>query len=739
MAESSAYFSFPQKNIPDKQKNEKWHRDYVLAIMSETMSSGWASLSSYNINNNFNVYQSQDVSEELDFVQQAEDGKELPAIWIDYNSIRSKIKVMIGELIRKGFKIEVEAINEDAMTKKMEIKHQMLARMTVSRLNNDVMQQQGLPIDEAMDFEASGFIPGTMEELETFMRSKYKSNTELVMETALRYNIEVYKWKYKRMAAFRDVMIGGRCHAIHRIRNGYPQIDLLDPRRVVFDPNASDDFLTDAAYFGHIRYVTYEDAIEEYGLTKKEIDDLETKAMEGTNFFGWPGANVGAGFETFNPFISESGQPNGSRILVFEAWWLDKKKIKSKTTVDKYGGEHTHLIEEDSKGANGKNVKDSYSIIVRTATLIGGWLTKDWGEDKNMPRSVDNPSITKLPVTSLLPDYLNFRTVSKVDEISGLQKLKNIILYKIQLEINTAGKKAMFYDIALMPEDFEMEDIMYYLKSSGIAPFDSRKEGIPIQGAPVVNVDGSLGNNIGQFLEMAMYVERQMEVITGINEARQGAASANALVGVTEANLFQSNMATEQYYDQFRDWESRIFQHHADLIKITWAHKREQFAPILGDIGIDFIALDEDVDLDDYAVFVKSQPMLLEDKSMLHNMVNVALQSQQITLSDALILLTEDDAKVGIRKFLAIQERKDAQAAQAQQQEFMMQEAAAAEAREGRMAEIDNKEGHITRRELTSQSMKDNRELERAKIKSGSDKERLEADILKTVIKEQNE
>jgi len=733
MADSSSYHGFPKKNLPESQKDEKWHKDFVLSIMHETLSGGWASLTSWSINDNYNKYQSMDSGKDTEFIQSAEDGKELPAIWIDYNSIRSKVKVMIGELIKKGFNIQVESINSEARTKKMEIKNQLLARMTTSRLHNEVMEEAGIPIGELIDFEASGFIPNSEAELETFMKSKYKDNMEIIMEAALRYNVEYYKWKMKRIHAFRDVMIAGRCFGVNEIRNGYPQPRILDPRRVVFDPHATDDFLTDASYWGHIRYISYEDAIEQYGLTETEIEELGERNKTGNDLNGWGGAAVGVGQETFTPFLNMDGN-GGTRIMVFEAEWYDRKEVKYTITEDQYGNEHLHMLEEGTKYSKKDNIKTKYIINVRRGALVGGYIMKEWGEAKNLPRSIDNPAVTRLSLVALLPDYLNFRTVSKVDELGGLQKLKNILMYKIQLEINTAGKKSFFYDVSLLPEGFELEDVMYYLKSSGIGVYDSRKEGLPIAGAPVVNVDGSLGNNIGQYLDVAMFVEKQMEVVTGINEARQGAAAASALVGVTEANLFQSNMTTEQYYELFREWESRMFQAQADLIKVTWAQQRDKFAPIIGDLGIDFLTLDQDVDLTDYAIFAKSMPLILEDKQMLHNLTQMALQAGAIDFSDALTLLTENDSKIGIRKFHAIQDRKAQMMADQQQQQSMVEQGNEAAAQESKLAEIDAKEGHVTAREVRTEGMKTDREVQRAKIKAASGERQLEAGILKQAM-----
>src|SRR5690606_31844152 len=115
------------------------------------------------------------------------------------------------------------------------------------------------------------------------------------------------------------------------------------------------------------------------------------------------------------------------------------------------------------------------------------------------------------------------------------------------------------------------------------------------------------------------------------------------------------------------------------LVKIAWANK-EVFAPIIGDIGVDFLSNDIDVDLQDYSIFIEYIPSILRDQQSLQGLVMAAMQSQQISLIDAMKILREKDIVMAINKFeKSIMRREKQQQAQAmaqqqQEQQFQAQQ-----------------------------------------------------------------
>jgi hypothetical protein len=149
----------------------------------------------------------------------------------------------------------------------------------------------------------------------------------------------------------------------------------------------------------------------------------------------------------------------------------------------------------------------------------------------------------------------------------------------------------------------------------------------------------------------------------------QGSSQA---VGVTQAALLQSNLITAPYFKGFERFCSRTLNHLAKLVKIVFPKAPESFAPIIGDAGIDFLREHIELDLDEFGVYVESQPPIMMDRQKLEQMIMITLQSDPEFIDDALAIMMESDTTVAVRQF----QRKRAlrKVYQAQQEQAMQQQ-----------------------------------------------------------------
>lgn len=599
----------------------------------------------------------------------------LPATWQTINKTRPKLKVLIGELMERGYDFQVKAINKDAKVRALEAKEQMRVDMKISPAFQELSQYSGLPDDQ-------GELPEDEEELDEFFDKNYKEEAEIVMYYALKYLDKRNKWGVKRMELFRDMLISGKAIVRNEIFQGLPRPRRVDPRHFIHDTWADGDMLEDATYFGELRYMSIPEAVEEFGLTQTEIEQAQQAYSDYCNPMQYKTSGRQHNFQFFdanksatNKWFKES--PHGTRILVAYACWVDYKKIKHKISEDKYGNEHIKRVSDaaaDKEEIVSKNIK-----IWRQATVIGGSIVKNWGEVPNQTRDLDNLAETDPPYTVLIPDFVNGRSVSLAEQLQGLQFLKDIITYQIQLAMARAGAKGFVYDTSQLPDGWEVETAIKYLKTVGIAFINSKQGGTPSQFNQFQSIDLTLSQSVGQYLELSRWIDSEMDAMTGINEARQGVMQgASQAVGVTRSALLQSSLTTAPFFKLFDEFSSKVWNTQAKLVKITWTEK-ERFAPIIGDAGVDFINNDIGVDLNDYGIFVEATPKLLDDLSSFQSIIMAGLQTGQVPLSEALILLTEKDVISGIRRFEKMQmareeqQMQDQMAMQQQQQQAQLQ------------------------------------------------------------------
>jgi hypothetical protein len=216
--------------------------------------------------------------------------------------------------------------------------------------------------------------------------------------------------------------------------------------------------------------------------------------------------------------------------------------------------------------------------------------------------------------------------------------------------------------------------VMYYLKVSGIAFTNSGSEENPVTGNPFPVIDTGLTDTVNLYLNIAAYIDQEIDQVSGINNARSGYQKSGDLVGVTQIAMMQSSLITLPIFQSFETFENSLFQDYANYIKTIWPLIKEQYIPIISEMGVDVVSVDEEVPLQDYGIFCSvTKDSIMNDRSKFEQMVMFAVQANSLPIQDALILLYEPDVKVAIKKFMTLQERREQMQAQQQQQMLAQQ------------------------------------------------------------------
>lgn len=689
--------TFP--SLLEKNKDENWHKQFVMSIVQDTITSTYDVFNT-SITLLYDYYNGVQSGDEYNFIQTSEDGESLPAKWINYNKVRTKVNLLIGELYKKGFEITVKTVNTDSKVRKLDEKRALLTQVKINRDLAKLEEGFPLPITEQN-------LPESEEEVEDYFEYSYNDIYELVMGQALKYCAEVSGLEHLRLDLMRDIAVAGRCIMASEIVGDIPNLRRVDPRNFVFDTSAEDPMLRDSTYFGEIRYMSIADAAQEFNVDQKQLKKLYENSREDTAI-----ASRRNGLTPTSSSSAEAFRQDGNeiKVMVFKGVWQDTKPFNHKESKDKHGGEHIKYIGE-SEGKKGEKVQKKNIKIWRKGTLLANEILVDWGEIENQPRNIDNISNTTPPYIACLPNWINQRSVSIVEQVKGLQDLKNIALYNLQLAMVRSGAKGFIYDVSQLPDDWAPEEMMRYLKTSGIAFIDSKKDGIPSQFNQFPTVDLSLAPSVQWYIEISRMIDAEIDAITGINDAREGTMQyASQTVGVTQSALLQSNLKTEVLYSYFDLMMNMALTHQAGLIKIAWTN-REVFSPIIGDVGVDFLAQEVDVDLQDYAAFIECIPNALQDKDSLQSIVIAAMQSQQISFVDAVKILKEKDTTMAIRKLEKSIMAREKKIEQQQQQQMMMQQQA-------QQAQIESQnQQEMGRQQLERDKMNFNRSTDIGKAK----------------------
>lgn len=675
MISSVGSYSFP--SYTEKNKDKEYHKRWAQAIVHQCIDDRYAN--NYRLISECYRYLEEGTNGELtSHLQKAEDGTDLPAPWLTLNTLKTKIELMLGELEERGYDIRVKVLNKEAISRKLEEKEKLRVKRRLQGLVNYLEQETGMPLENPEEY-----VPQTEAELNEYFDLTFKDKAEIIMEGALKYIAKRNFWDDERRALFKDVLAANIAIGRNEIVRGMIRTRRVDPLCFIYDPDSKSDIFDDATYFGEVEYMPLPSAAERFNLTDEQIKEVygRYEAYLGAGYAkdGMSGSTDSYDFNAIGGgrlkwFKSINGQ---LRVLVIRAVWRDYRIMNHKHEIkEKYGTEHLQEITDKVRQRGDSKIITNKFEVWRQCTLIGGEIVREAGECPNQARDLSDLESTRPPYEVWSPNFATSRGVGMVERMSGLQLAKDLAMYNMNLALTRAGAKGMIYDMAMIPEGWSPEKVMKYMKVFGVGFVNSKEsQMMPGNMNMFKEFDMTLQSSITQYINVMAFYDAEMEKISGLSPERQGVAQgASQAVGVTQAMLVQSNLITAPYFKGFERFCSRILNQQAKLVKIVFPKAPENFAPIIGDVGVDFLREHIDLDLDEFGAWAESLPPNFMDRGKLEQAIMIVLQGDPTFIDDALAIMLEPDTKVAVRKFQrkrALRKIYDAQQQQAAQQQQM--------------------------------------------------------------------
>ena len=646
---ASGSYAFPL--LTEEKKDKDYHKRFTQAIVHRSIDDAYANR--YAIISECRKFLEEGTSGELTaHLQVADDNTALPVPWLTLNTLKTKVKLLIGEMEERGYDIKVRAYNKEATARKIEEKEKLRVRRRLQALAQYLEQETGMPVEDPEQY-----VPQTEAELDEYFDLTFKDKAEIIMETALKYLAKKNNWDEERVTMFRSLLSDNRIFARMEIVRGLPRARYIDSLYFVHDPNCKRDDLIDSTFFGEVEYVSTAAAAERYNLSDEEIKEVYN------SYQSYLGAGMKQGATTDSTY--DFGCINGNRlkffkevdgelrILVFRACWLDYKDYKYKQESGLYGTEHLQEITEKVRKRDESKVKTKKFQIWRQATLVGGTIMREWGECPNQARDLSDLEATEPPYICWIPNFSIGRGVSMVEDLAQLQLMKDIALYNMNHILATStGGKTLIYDLAMVPEGWSPEQVMKYLKVFKVAFVNSKEMNMMPNGINLFkDIDMSLSESISQYISFMAFYDNEMDKISGVSPERQGMVQKDQGLGVTQAAILHSNLVTAPLFRGFERYCSRIQNHLAKLVKIVFPKNPEVFAPIIGDAGVDFLKEHIDLDLDEFNAWAESLPPNFMDRQKLDQMLMMAVQSDPSLLDSVVSIMMEPDTRVALRKF----------------------------------------------------------------------------------------
>lgn len=683
--------AFPRQKLPLSKKGKKWQEDCVNYIIGEgNVTSGGNSTSYYGeLQTYYNLYNS--IFDEKDFKSitnpfKVEDG--FPVTPHDFNIIRPKVDLLIGEETKRPLNFRVIRTSQEATSEMQEKEKQMILQYIEAAITAKMSPEEAQQFQEQL--QSGEIMPP--EQIAKYMDKDYKDIVENTAYHSLTYLREKLDLDNEFIKGWKDGLISGREIYYVGVLNAEPYAERVNPICFSYDKSPDLDFIEDGSWCCRKMRMPITEVYDRYydKLEEKDLDKLEEMigSTPGRNLGDRSPVDMGIQLRIYdNPIFEGSGK---SLVNVWHCCWKSFKKIFYVTTTDDAGQPQINIVDETYQPVgNEVSVEPDWIIEVWEGYRAGSDLYFGIQPIEYQHVSIDNPNSQKLPYCGAIYSNTNSKPRSLVSILKPLQYMYIVLWYRLELAIARDKGKVVNMDITQIPKSMNISPAkwMHYLSSVGvnfINPYEEgwnipgREGGKPAQFNQITALDLTMSNVIAEYIQLMDKIEELAGTISGITQQREGAVSTSEMVGNVERSVVQSSHITEPLFWVHNQCKRRVLNMLLNTAKGAWEETGKQKLQYIFDNGERaFLDITPKFYYEDMDVFVSDTSKDLENIQKLQQLIQPAMQNGA-SLLEAAEILTNDNFNIIKQKLKDMQTRQEQiqqqqQEAEAQQQQQLQQ------------------------------------------------------------------
>lgn len=683
--------AFPRQKLPLSKKGKKWQEDCVNYIIGEgNVTSGGNNTSYYGeLQTYYNLYNS--IFDEKDFKSitnpfKVEDG--FPATPHDFNIIRPKVDLLIGEETKRPLNFRVIRTSQEATSEMQEKEKQMILQYIEAAITARMSPEEAQQFQEQL--QSGEIMPP--EQIAKYMDKDYKDIVENTAYHSLTYLREKLDLDNEFIKGWKDGLISGREIYYVGVLNAEPYAERVNPICFSYDKSPDLEFIEDGSWCCRKMRMPITEVYDRYydKLEEKDLDKLEEMigSTPGRNLGDRSPVDMGIQLRIYdNPIFEGSGK---SLVNVWHCCWKSFKKIFYVTTTDDAGQPQINIVDETYQPVgNEVSVEPDWIIEVWEGYRAGSDLYFGIQPIEYQHVSIDNPNSQKLPYCGAIYSNTNSKPRSLVSILKPLQYMYIVLWYRLELAIARDKGKVVNMDITQIPKSMNISPAkwMHYLSSVGvnfINPYEEgwnipgREGGKPAQFNQITALDLTMSNVIAEYIQLMDKIEELAGTISGITQQREGAVSSSEMVGNVERSVVQSSHITEPLFWVHNQCKRRVLNMLLNTAKGAWEETGKQKLQYIFDNGERaFLDITPKFYYEDMDVFVSDTSKDLENIQKLQQLIQPAMQNGA-SLLEAAEILTNDNFNIIKQKLKDMQTRQEQiqqqqQEAEAQQQQQLQQ------------------------------------------------------------------
>ena len=678
MAESGIKSYFPSQTVSDA---EKLSYDYGLkvgkAIEQEWFNNDRGS-NRYRTNqndfHNLRLYArgEQSIQKYKDELSINGDLSYLNLDWKPVPIISKFVDIVVNGIAERTYDVKAYSQDPHGVAKRTDYMESILADMRTKELDAFAKENFGISTAEN-DIEK---LPETIEELELHMQLTYKQSVEIAEEQAINTLFEGNKYELIKKQFYYDLTVLG----IGAVKTSFNTsegvvIDYVDPANLVYSYTES-PYFDDIYYVGEAKTIPVNELAKQFPhLSESDLEDImKNKSNNRSNY---------------NSRHSEDKEDNNTvQVLYFnyKTYMNEVYKVKETATgADK-------IIPKDDSFNPPQDKEGGYTRMLRSieclydgAMILGTDKLLRWEMSRNMMRPKSDFTKVKMNYAIVAPRMYNGKIDSLVKRITGFADMIQLTHLKLQQVMARMVPDGVYLDADGLAEvDLgngtnynPQEALNMFFQTGSVIGRSFTSEGDMNPGkVPIQEIkSGSGGNKMQALIGNYNYYLQMIRDVTGLNEARDGSMpDKNALVGVQKLAAANSNTATRHILQAglylTAETAECLSLRISDIIE--YSPTKDAFIQAIGVHNVATLEEMSNLHLYDFGIFIDLMPDE-EEKAILENNIQMALQQKSIELEDAIDLRDIKNIKMA-NQLLKIRRKKKGEKDQAiQQQNIQMQ------------------------------------------------------------------
>ena len=553
--------------------------------------------------------------------------------WRPVPIIPKFVDIVVNGISERAYEIKAYTQDVSGVQKRTKYVENIIADMQ----NKTFFQQlQGITNINMFNTDDPENLPQNDEELSLHMQLDYKQAIEIAEEEALNNLMALSKYEnIKKRIDYDITVIGVGCVKTSFNTAEGIQIEYVDPSNIVHS-YSEDPYFDDLWYVGEVKNVTITELKKEFPqLTLEDIKELEDNKSNKLSYTS----------------RENSPKKESVDVLYFEykTWQNQVYKIKETASGAKKAIQRTDEF-KPPKNPNERfnKVQRSIEVLYCGVKIVGKDKLLKWYLAENMTRPKSDVTKVQMSYNIVAPRMYRGKIESLVGRMVSFADMIQLTHLKLQQVLSKLVPDGVYLDADGIAEidlgngtNYNPQDALnMYFQTGSVIGRSMTADGEFNHGKmPIQELNSSGGNaKIQSLITSYNYYMQMLRDVTGLNEARDGSKPDEySLVGLQKIAAANSNTATRHILQGGLYLTLKTADCLALRISdvLQYSNTRSSFIQSLGRFNVATLSEIRELHLHDFGIYLDLMPDE-EEKQMLENNIQMALQKEQINLEDAI-------------------------------------------------------------------------------------------------------